>query len=114
MSIINTEIIPTVLPPVIDDLNIPKVRFSNINKEQKIYDTIYIFILGSFIILVIYSWINVVNTLINIYFELIHPTTPLINQNIKPDDLLETIFKQFTYAIVITVIIYIYLYMTLW
>jgi hypothetical protein len=71
---------------------------------------IHIFVLGAFILIMIYAWISVVNILIDIYYEVIHPSTVTLDAGITNSDFLYVIYKQVTFAVIVTVILFIYLW----
>ena len=77
----------------------------HMSKEEKERTVLNLFVLGSLIFLFIFTWVTLINILINVYFETVHPSTVVINQGITEEDLVSAIYKQLVYAVIVTIIL---------
>ncbi len=101
-------VIPTIGPEIINAETPPAGKSISSyvaleNKSGNTYDsTIRLFILGTFVFLLIYTWIVFINILINVYFESTFPTATTIKEGLGTKDFLSAIYKQLILCVLVT------------
>lgn len=108
-QVVESSNISGIRPDIIDIRDVPRHGLST-SSEVSVHNTIHLFILGSLIFLFIFAWVNLINIMINVYYELVNPTTPTLSQHLKDSDFYSAIIKQLTYAVIFTIILFIYVF----